>query len=343
LLVVETWVQGCHLTWSGAHMLVKRERQAAGRVNHRIAVSLLSLLAVGLIMLSLGLLFYYGIRLAVASSMPHLNPQRSDAAGKVESSASLVGDGLPLGGERRPTRRVAKTPQRWGGSQSAVSPSDRESVGETIGAVIRQEGGEVQDIELPPEVLLADVPVGKQTRNLNCEFQSASDLAWYYGKPYTWREIFLRVGHDPGGNPHKGFVGDSLDDPPGRLYPDGYGVYAEPVAQALRELGLVAQVHYRESAIWLKQQVAQGRPVMVWAMAGMREGQVEEWVAQDGTVIKGARGEHTYLVVGYTRDGARVIDPWYGERVFYSWETFLRSWDVFDRMSIVIEGTSDEQ
>ena len=191
-------------------------------------------------------------------------------------------------------------------------------------------------IPLPESVLLEDVPIGKQTRNLNCEFQTASDLTAYYGKGLGWKDIFLQVGHNPGGNPHKGFVGESLDDPPGGIYPQGYGVYAEPIAQALNKFGLPAEVHYRESAIWLKEQIAQGNPVMVWATAGMRKSHVVEWVSTDGERIKGVPWEHTYLVVGYNKQGVWVGDPWTGKRLFYSWEVFLDSWDLFDRMSVVI-------
>jgi uncharacterized protein YvpB len=189
---------------------------------------------------------------------------------------------------------------------------------------------------LPAEALLADVPVGRQQRSLSCELQSASDLAWYHGKPYTWLEIFLRVGHDPGGNPHKGFVGASLDDPPGGIYPAGYGVYAEPIAAALREIGLKAEVHYGEPVDWLRGQIVQGRPVMVWATAGMVRPAVETWTAADGTLIRGVRGEHTYLVVGYTPAGVWVLNPWNAQRQFYEWATFLAAWELFDRMSVMI-------
>ncbi len=193
------------------------------------------------------------------------------------------------------------------------------------------------NVPLPETVLLKNVPLGKQARNLSCEFQSASDLVWYYGKPYTWEEIFMRVGHDPGGNPHKGFVGDSLDDPPGRLYPDGYGVYAEPIAAALSSLGLPAKVYYHKSAMWLKEQIATRHPVMIWAIAGMRPSSVETWTASDGTLVRGARGEHTYLVVGYNNNGVWVNNPWNGKQEFYQWRVFLQSWDTFDRMCVVVK------
>lgn len=186
----------------------------------------------------------------------------------------------------------------------------------------------------PAEALIADVPAGRQARSLSCEFQSAADLAWYYGKPYTWQELFLLVGHDPGGNPHKGFVGASLDDPPGGVYPAGYGVYAEPIAAALRQIGLPVAVYYRQPTDWLRTQIARGQPVMVWATSGMASTTVERWTSADGTPIRGARGEHTYLVVGYTSDGVWVVNPWNAQRQFYQWSAFIAAWELFDRMAV---------
>lgn len=191
-------------------------------------------------------------------------------------------------------------------------------------------------LEPATEALLTTVPLGRQARSLSCEFQSASDLAWFYGKAYTWEEIFQMIGHDPSGNPHKGFVGSSLDGPPGRLYPEGYGVYAEPIARALQSFGLAAQVRYMQTATWLKQQISTGRPVMVWATANMRPATIENWKTTDGTLVEGARGEHTYLVVGYTPKTVWVLDPWEGERREFSWEVFLEAWDIFNRMSVTI-------
>ncbi len=188
----------------------------------------------------------------------------------------------------------------------------------------------------PDQVLLEKVPIGKQTRPLNCEFQSASDLLWYYGLPYAWDEIFALVGYDAGGNPHRGFVGYSFDDPPGQLYPNGYGVYAEPLARGLAKIGVHAEVHYNESADWLKAQLQQGHPVMIWATANMMPRQPEYWTAADGQRIKAVRGEHTYLVIGYDPRGVWVADPWDGRRHHYPWQTFLESWSILDRMALVI-------
>ncbi len=191
---------------------------------------------------------------------------------------------------------------------------------------------------LPAEIVLRDVPIGRQTRALNCEFQTASDLAWYHGRPFTWEEIYNYVGHDVGGNPHKGFVGRSIDDKPGQLYPMGYGVYAEPIARAFAQLGLEAKVFYNQSREWLMAQLADGRPVMVWATNDMTIRPVATWVTADGTTAKGVPGEHTYLAVGYDSRGVWLIDPWDGRRSHFAWETFIASWSLLDRMSLVVVG-----
>ena len=189
---------------------------------------------------------------------------------------------------------------------------------------------------IPNQVMLDEVPVGKQTRALNCEFQTASDLAWYYGFPYNWDDLFKIVGHDQNGNPHVGFVGRSFDDAPGQLYPNGYGVYAEPIANALAQIGLSPQVHYQETSDWLKYQLSQGRPVMIWATANMSIQPVETWHTKDGKLVKGVRFEHTYLVVGYDEAGVWLADPWDAQKHYFGWNTFLASWNLFDRMSIIV-------
>jgi len=196
---------------------------------------------------------------------------------------------------------------------------------------------------LPDHFRLDSVPVGKQTRPLNCEFQTASDLVWSYGFPFSWDEIFAVVGPDPNGNPHVGFVGESLDDPPGSIYPDGYGVYAEPIAKGLQSLGIHAEVFYGKTADWLREQIASGSPVMVWATANMIQRDPEYWTTKDGQRVKGVRGEHTYLVYGYDREGVWVGDPWDGQRKHYPWDVFLASWDILDRMALMIMTTSDAQ
>ncbi len=181
----------------------------------------------------------------------------------------------------------------------------------------------VVQIILPESVLLSSYRGLRQERSLNCEFRSASDLANYYGYTVQWETLFLNVGHDPNGNPNKGFVGRSLDDPTGLVYPNGYGVYAEPIAIGLQKLGVPAVAHYGCSKEWLRQLVAQGNPVVVWVTTDMRPSEAVYWDAADGTAVKGVAGEHTMTVIGYDPQYIWVFDPADGMQKQYTWEQFF--------------------
>lgn len=185
--------------------------------------------------------------------------------------------------------------------------------------------------------LIEGVPAGRQTRQLNCEFQSARDLASYYGIELTWEQLFMRVGFDSNGDPYKGVVGRSFDDPPGNLYPDGYGVYADPVARGLSELGVPARAFRNVDQTWLRNEINAGRPVIVWATAGMRLSERTGWYTRDHSKwVDAVRGEHTYIVVGYDASGIYVNDPLIGQRSYYSWQAFLDSWMLLDFMAISV-------
>lgn len=262
----------------------------------------------------------------VASTHPLPSNVETLSQGRLNASSPKRKDDV-LKTRATPTSQQNTLP---GGIIIQVTPTPSPEI-KIVSTPPQQEGG------VPASVLLEKVPIGKQTRPLNCEFQSASDLIWYYGFPFTWDEIFEVVGHDPNGNPHVGFVGRSFDDPPGRLYPYGYGVYAEPIAEGLKRIGIHAVVHYNESQTWLKNQIASGNPVMVWVTANMEKHPAVYWTAKDGKRIKAVRGEHTNLVIGYDENGVWVADPWDGKRHHYPWSVFLASWDILDRMSLVIQ------
>lgn len=182
------------------------------------------------------------------------------------------------------------------------------------------------------------VPLTKQDRSLNCEFISASDLAGYYGHPLSWQSIFLAVGFDPNGNPHVGFVGKSVDDAPRQLYPNGYGVYAEPIARGMTELGVEAKSYYNMGIEWLKLEILAKRPVIVWAPFDMEAAEPAGWKTADGkTWIKAIRGEHTFTVIGYNDTGVYVHDPWYGSERFFTWPVFEQAWSYLDQMAVSVQ------
>lgn len=197
---------------------------------------------------------------------------------------------------------------------------------------------------LPPSAALGrlEIPNHKQERNLNCEFRSAADLATYYGWEITWEELFAVVGHDASGDPNQGFVGRSMDDPPGSLYPLGYGVHAGPVARGLRRLGMNATAHEQQSVAWLKERLSAGHPTIIWALGGMIVGPVVEWQTTDGLTVRGASYEHTFTVVGYDEQGVWVNDPYTATTDYYLWPRFEASWEVLGRMAVTIDEERQE-
>ncbi len=195
---------------------------------------------------------------------------------------------------------------------------------------------------LPEQIEPLQIPNHPQERNLSCEFRSATDLATYYGWEFTWKELFKQVGHDPNGNPNVGFVGRSIDDPPGGIYPAGYGVYAEPVARGLRDLGVDATAYREQTIEWLKLKLTEGHPIIVWATAGLSQSQIVEWETKDGIIVQGVPHEHTFTAVGYDEVGIYLNDPYTGGTDYYTWEQFKSSWLLLGNMALIINEAQPE-
>lgn len=188
-----------------------------------------------------------------------------------------------------------------------------------------------------PGQIIPEVPRHPQERNLNCELRSTTDLAAFYGWDFTWETLFSVVGHDPGGDPNKGFVGRSMNDPVGGIYPAGYGVHADPVARGLRRLGIPATAHHGVDSAWLRDQIDDGRPVIIWATYGMLPQEIVYWTTEDGETVAGVRFEHTFTVVGYDHTGVWVNDPWDASQRQYSWPDVERSWSLLGNMALTID------
>lgn len=195
-----------------------------------------------------------------------------------------------------------------------------------------------EDVNIPTSYMIEGVPIGKQVRHLNCEFQSAVDLAAFYGIHLTWQELFLKVGVDPNGDPSVGFVGASIDDEPGHVYPRGYGVYALPIAKGLRSFGLNAHAFNGANVRWLKAKIANGQPVIVWTTYGMRKEKVVSWKTANGMKsVKGVPWEHTYTAIGFDENGIYLNDPVTARLEYFPWKDFTRSWGYLDNMALTIE------
>jgi len=174
-----------------------------------------------------------------------------------------------------------------------------------------------------------------QSRNLSCESRSAADLAAHWGVMVDELEFLNALGRSD--NPHKGFVGD-VDSPPGSLPPDGYGVYAEPVAATLRDYGLDAHPVYNLGPDGLRAELLTGRPVLVWATYGMQPQEPVEWVSSDGQVSTVLAFMHTFIVTGFDQEGFFILDAYDATMQYYPDNTFLTVWNSFDQMAVTVAG-----
>ncbi len=175
--------------------------------------------------------------------------------------------------------------------------------------------------------VLLRVPVLAQAHSLTCEAAAARMVAAYWGKPATEAWIQGQLGQDS--NPHKGFRGD-VDAEFGGIV--NYGVYAEPLAQALRSLGLSVEVRYNVGYADLRAALDNGQPVIVWLSQFPAPGYYD----QPGG-YRLVPGEHSYVVVGYDAAGLVVNDPLNGGRQFHI--RAIPHWELFNNMTLIASKT----
>ncbi|MEM7534007.1 MAG: C39 family peptidase [Chloroflexota bacterium] len=184
-----------------------------------------------------------------------------------------------------------------------------------------------------PFVILENLVGEGQQFNLSCESRSAVDLAAYFG--ITIDEVDFFETLPKADNPHKGFVGD-VHAKPGSMPPDGYGVYAEPVAAVLQQYGLCTQARYEVGLDALRTELDASRPVIVWGTYDMKLSTPQWYTASDGTTFAAIRYEHSFLAAGYDAGGIYLIDAWDGVRKYFGWGAFERSWSQFNQMAVMV-------
>lgn len=199
--------------------------------------------------------------------------------------------------------------------------------------------------ELPPSASVEGVVGHPQEHNLSCESRSATDLAAFWGVPFTEDDFFRRLPKSD--NPQRGFLGD-VDLLPGTMPPDGYGVYAGPIAATLRSFGLEAQArrgdrleslpHLEWNLDGLKAELAAGRPAVVWATYDMQLPGAETWVSSDGVTSTVVKWQHTFIAIGYDEGGLYLVDAYDGATKYFSYDAFAPAWDQLGRMSVTVRG-----
>lgn len=191
------------------------------------------------------------------------------------------------------------------------------------------------DPDVPRAAYVAGVVGHPQIRPLSCESRSAVDLAAFWGVAVEEGAFFETL--PPSDNPHLGFVGN-VDDRPGSLPPGGYGVYARPVAVALRRYGLDAHAHSWLGLERLQAELAAGRPVIVWATYRMLRPELASWVSADGSVSIIVQWEHTFIAVGYDEEGVYLIDAYDANTYHYPYDQFISAWMQLNQLAVTVNG-----
>lgn len=190
------------------------------------------------------------------------------------------------------------------------------------------------------EVIL-DVPIEAQNLSLSCESSAAKMVAVYFKKTPPegyddWEQYFIKTipRHC---NPHRGYRGKidgnlsiSCEDP------SGYGVYAEPLAEAMNKAGIPAQAKYGVDYNDVTEAIKNSKPVIVW-LSGKKNAPVYETDPETGQKYVLLFGEHVWTVVGVREEEENrrflVNEPWRGKQF---WVMGFPRWDVFNGMRIVV-------
>lgn len=174
-----------------------------------------------------------------------------------------------------------------------------------------------------------DFPTHYQEHTLSCEYASLQIATTALGDGVP-EDTFLGL-IDSAENPHDGYRGD-IDGPIGQT--DDYGVYAEPLVDALEAVGYEGEVWYDPEAWAIQAQLDAGHPTLVWIATHGDTGFYDE--DADGNSFKLVPWEHVVVAYAYDESGIFVSDPGNGSLEHFTWEWFLEAWGVLDGMALSV-------
>lgn len=191
-----------------------------------------------------------------------------------------------------------------------------------------------------------DAPLVLQMPELynGCEIATLTMMFNYYGIDKNKMELVPELKMDPTpiqydkngkilywGNPNNGFVGDIT----GKR--KGYGIYHTALYELLVKYIPTGVDLTGEEFEVLEQQVAEGKPVIVWTTVSYTvpaEGQWQVWDTPLGP-IKATFQEHTVLLVGYDEQHVYINDPRKNKKAIQvDKERFIKSWEAMGKQAL---------
>ena len=189
------------------------------------------------------------------------------------------------------------------------------------------------DDGFPASAIITNISGSYQTHNLSCESRAAATWAGYFGVSISEDSFLYQLPSSD--DPDTGFVG-SADGVWGQIPPHDYGVHADPVASLLRQYGLAATAVHGYSYDQLRQQLVNGKPVIVWVYGQVwYGGSPVSYTASNGHTSKVVAYEHTVIVTGYNSQYVYILD---GASKYYSTiSQFKSSWAVLGNMAVIAQ------
>lgn len=171
----------------------------------------------------------------------------------------------------------------------------------------------------------------QQQRPLSCEYASVHIGLSMLGLGISEYDVEAMIPLDE--NPHHGYRGNILGEWGNT---DDYGIYNEPLADGLAELGIESEAYYGTRQD-LERHLADGEPTVVWL--GMRgEGYSSDHVDALGRHYQLTQWMHVMLAYGYDADAVYLSDPGSAMLRTYSWPEFMAMWMVMDGMALSLTG-----
>lgn len=190
-------------------------------------------------------------------------------------------------------------------------------------------------LKIPPAemagIQLVGMPADAETWPLLSALAGTSLATTYWGDPVAVEDLLVML--PTSSNPHVGFRGN----PHGMWGQTAdYGVYNEPIAAALTELGFAADAFYADGdRSLLTDYLDAGTPVVVWVTYQLQP-QERQYVEDESGAYSLIPEQHALAVYGYDDAGIYAVDVSDGSYDHYAWEPFMESWSLFDGMSLAI-------
>lgn len=196
-----------------------------------------------------------------------------------------------------------------------------------------------------------------QDKNLDCEAAAlaaafgvrgitvdtgSSDLQdWIQAQlPVDLRDPIVNDAGITWGDPYTDFVGN-VNGTEGFAPGDGYGVYYQPIANVVTQVGYTVDAHSGWTTAAIEAEIESGSPVEVWidfrSLASGVGYPTSTWTAFDGRQIPYTLHEHAVTVLGaYPGHSVTLLDVYSGNQYTYTEDQFTDMLSTFGGMGVAV-------